>query len=130
LLVPWKIIADAASFLTFLGSYTVFLMPICACMIIDYWLIRKGNFHIPSLYVTRPESPYSYQKGWNSCMLAAWVSGVAFTVHSVAGSLNPKVVSAASKIIHKLGFILSFCMGGLACYVLCVVWPVRYYHRK
>lgn len=29
LCVPWKIIASAKSFLTFLGSYTVFLMPIC-----------------------------------------------------------------------------------------------------
>ena len=29
LLVPWKIIASAQSFLTFLGSYTVFLMPTC-----------------------------------------------------------------------------------------------------
>lgn len=29
LLVPWKIIANAESFLTFLGSYTVFLMPTC-----------------------------------------------------------------------------------------------------
>lgn len=29
LCVPWKIIASASSFLTFLGSYTVFLMPIC-----------------------------------------------------------------------------------------------------
>jgi NCS1 family nucleobase:cation symporter-1 len=29
LLVPWKIIANAQSFLVFLGSYTVFLMPTC-----------------------------------------------------------------------------------------------------
>lgn len=29
LCVPWKIIASASTFLTFLGSYTVFLMPIC-----------------------------------------------------------------------------------------------------
>ncbi|GKT44386.1 allantoin permease [Colletotrichum spaethianum] len=29
LCVPWKIIASASSFLTFLGSYTVFLMPTC-----------------------------------------------------------------------------------------------------
>lgn len=71
LLVPWKIIALAKSFLTFLGSYTVFLMPICACMIVDYWLIRKGNFHVPSLYVSSPASPYSYYKGWNLRMLAA-----------------------------------------------------------
>lgn len=29
LCIPWKIIATATTFLTFLSSYTVFLMPIC-----------------------------------------------------------------------------------------------------
>lgn len=125
LLVPWKIIASATSFLTFLGSYTVFLMPICACMIVDYWFIRKGNFHVPSLYVTTPESPYTYYKGWNLRMLAAWIAGVAFTVHGVAGSLNPDSVATASKNMYKLGFLLSLCMGGLVYYVLCLIWPVQ-----
>lgn len=125
LLVPWKIIASATSFLTFLGSYTVFLMPICACMIVDYWAIRRGNFHVPSLYVVSPESPYTYYKGWNLRMLAAWVAGVAFTVHGVAGSLNPDAVSAVSKNTYKLGFLLSFCMGGLVYCSLCLIWPVQ-----
>lgn len=124
LLVPWKIIANAASFLTFLGSYTVFLMPICACMIVDYWAVRKGNFHVPSLYVDSPKSPYTYYKGWNLRMLAAWVAGVAFTVHGVAGSLDPDSVSDASKNMYKLGFLLSFLMGALVYYVLCLIWPV------
>ncbi|KAL1602588.1 hypothetical protein SLS60_006004 [Paraconiothyrium brasiliense] len=124
LLVPWKIIANAASFLTFLGSYTVFLMPICACMIVDYWFVRRGNFHVPSLYVNSPKAPYSYYKGWNLRMLAAWVAGVAFTVHGVAGSLNPGSVSTASKNMYKLGFVLSFLMGALVYYVLCLLWPV------
>ena len=125
LLVPWKIIANASSFLTFLGSYTVFLMPICACMVVDYWLLRRGNFHVPSLYVTTRQSPYTYYKGWNLRMLAAWVSGVAFTVHGVAGSLNPGSVSAASTNMYKLGFLLSFCMGGLVYHVLGLIWPVQ-----
>lgn len=124
LLVPWKIIANAASFLTFLGSYTVFLMPICACMIIDYWVVRRGNFHVPSLYTSSTKAPYTYYKGWNLRMLAAWVAGVAFTVHGVAGSLDPGSVSSVSKNMYKLGFILSFLMGGLVYYVLSLVWPV------
>lgn len=124
LLVPWKIIASATSFLTFLGSYTVFLMPICACMIVDYWVVRGGNFHVPSLYVSTSGSPYTYYKGWNLRMLAAWVAGVAFTVHGVAGSLDPKSVSTASKNMYKLGFILSFCMGGLVYYLLNLAFPV------
>jgi len=125
LLVPWKIIASATSFLTFLGSYTVFLMPICACMIVDYWVVRKGNFHVPSLYISSPDSPYTYFKGWNLRMLAAWVSGVAFTVHGVAGSLDPTSVSAASKNMYKLGFLLSFLIGGVVYYILCLIWPVQ-----
>ncbi|KAL5424189.1 hypothetical protein PMIN04_003373 [Paraphaeosphaeria minitans] len=125
LLVPWKIIANAASFLTFLGSYTVFLMPICACMIVDYWYVRRGNFHVPSLYVYSPKAPYSYYKGWNLRMLAAWVAGVAFTVHGVAGSLDPDSVATASKNMYKLGFVLSLLMGGLVYFVLCAIWPPR-----
>jgi NCS1 family nucleobase:cation symporter-1 len=58
-------------------------------------------------------------------MLAAWVSGVAFTVHGVAGSLDPTSVSVASKNMYKLGFILSFLMGGFVYYILCLIWPVR-----
>jgi NCS1 family nucleobase:cation symporter-1 len=125
LLVPWKIVASATSFLTFLGSYTVFLMPICACMVVDYWLVRKGNIHVPSLYVYSPESPYTYYKGWNLRMLAAWVAGVAFVIHGIAGSLDPDSVNQASKNMYKLGFILSFSMGGLVYYALCLIWPVQ-----
>jgi NCS1 family nucleobase:cation symporter-1 len=58
-------------------------------------------------------------------MLTAWVAGVAFTVHGVAGSLEPGSVSDASKNMYKLGFLLSFCMGGLVYYVLCLIWPVQ-----
>ncbi|THY18057.1 hypothetical protein D6D01_07354 [Aureobasidium pullulans] len=125
LLVPWKIIASATSFLTFLGSYTVFLMPICACMVVDYWIVRRGNIHVPSLYVYTPESPYTYYKGWNLRMLAAWVAGVAFVVHGIANSLHPGSVGMASSNMYKLGFILSFTMGGLVYYVLCLIWPVQ-----
>jgi NCS1 family nucleobase:cation symporter-1 len=94
-------------------------------MVVDYWYARRGNLHVPSLYAYKPESPYFYYKGWNFRMLTAWLTGVAFTVHGVAGSLNPASVSGASKNMYKLGFLLSFCMGGLVYYVLCLVWPVQ-----
>ncbi|KAL4969789.1 nucleobase cation symporter-1 family protein [Aspergillus stella-maris] len=124
LCVPWKIISSAQSFLTFLGSYTVFLMPTCGIMIIDYWIIRKGNFHVPSLYTKDPGSVYSYYHGWNLRSIAAWAGGVAFTVHGIAGSLDPESVGAASKNMYKLGFLLSFAMGCFLYYVFNLVWPV------
>jgi NCS1 family nucleobase:cation symporter-1 len=125
LLVPWKIIADAASFLAFLGSYTVFLCPICAIMIVDYFIIRKGNVHTPSIYDTSSTGLYKFFHGWNLRAMVAWVCGVVFVVHGVAGSIKPTSVSQASKNMYKLGFILSFLMGGIVYYGLCMIWPVQ-----
>ncbi|KAF4871735.1 Allantoin permease [Colletotrichum siamense] len=127
LCVPWKIISSASSFLTFLGSYTVFLMPTCGIMIVDYWMLRRGNFHVPSLYTKDAGSPYAYLNGWNLRAIAAWVAGVAFTVHGIAGSLDPNAVNQASKNMYKLGFLLSLTMGALVYYVACLIWPPPIY---
>lgn len=138
LCVPWKIIASATSFLTFLGSYTVFLMPLCGVMVVDYWVVRRGNLHVPSLYDKGPAAataapgrgrrlPYAYLGGWNPRAIAAWVAGVAFTVHGIAGSLDPGSVGAASENMYKLGFVLSFLMGALVYYVSSVIWPMQVY---
>ncbi|KAK8057541.1 sorting nexin-41 [Apiospora saccharicola] len=90
-------ISSASTFLTFLGSYTVFLMPVCGVMVVDYWLLRRGNLHVPSLCTEEAGPPYAYSHGWNPRAVAAWVAGVAFTVHGIAGSLDPAAVNQASK---------------------------------
>ncbi|KAK8076585.1 hypothetical protein PG994_003857 [Apiospora phragmitis] len=127
LCVPWKIISSASTFLTFLGSYTVFLMPVCGVMVVDYWLLRRGNLHVPSLYTRAAGTPYAYRRGWNPRAVAAWVAGVAFTVHGIAGSLDPGAVNQASKNMYKLGFLLSFFMGAGMYWVLSLIWPVPVY---
>lgn len=40
-------------------------------------------------------------------MVVAWLSGVDFTVHGVAGLLAPDAVGTASKNMYTMGFILS-----------------------
>ncbi|KAI1337790.1 putative allantoin permease [Xylariaceae sp. FL0016] len=127
LLVPWKMIASAQAFLTFLGSYTVFLMPVCGVMIVDYWVLRRGNVHVPSLFTEAAGSPYAYYHGWNLRAVGAWVAGVAFTVHGIAGSLDPDSVNQASKNMYKLGFLLSLLMGAAVFYVTSVIWPSPMY---
>ncbi|KAJ5130049.1 uncharacterized protein N7515_006088 [Penicillium bovifimosum] len=127
LLFPWKIIADAKSFLTFLSSYAVFLMPICGIMVVDYWLVRRGNLHVPSLYNRDADSPYSYWKGWNLRAIVAWLAGTAFVIHGVAGALEPSLTNQASKDMYKLGFLLSFLVGSLVYYLACLIFPVPMY---
>lgn len=125
LLVPWMIIANASTFLAFLGSYTVFLCPIMAIMIIDYFVLRKGNVHLPSLHSPSREGIYHFYHGWNLRAMAAWLAGVAFTVHGVAGNIDKTSVNQASKNMYKLGFLLSSILGGLLYWILCLIWPVK-----
>lgn len=127
LFFPWKIIANASSFLTFLSSYTVFLMPICGIMVVDYWIIRRGNLHIPSLYSREPGTPYTYWKGWNLRAIAAWVAGTAFVIHGVAGQLQPDLTGQTSKNMYKIGFLLSFIMGSAVYFAGCLLFPVPLY---
>lgn len=96
-------------------------------MVVDYWIIRRGNLHVPSLYVKAEGTPYSYFHGWNLRAVAAWVAGVAFTVHGIAGALDPDSVNSASKKIYKLGFLLSFLMGSAVYYASCLIWPPSIY---
>ena len=96
-------------------------------MIVDYWIIRRGNFHVPSMFTKDESSPYTYYKGWNFRAIVAWLCGVAFTVHGVAGNLRPGSVNAASSNMYRLGFLLSLAMGSLVYYVACKIWPPPVY---
>lgn len=49
--VLWKLIASAQSFLSFLGSYNIFMAPLCDVILVDYAFVRRGNIHIPSAYI-------------------------------------------------------------------------------
>ena len=49
---PWKILASAATFTTFLAGYGLFMASVVAIMVCDYWCLTKGNVFISHLYVS------------------------------------------------------------------------------
>lgn len=122
--VPWKIIASAQSFLTFLGSYVCFLGPIIGVTVTDYFLVRKGNIHIPSMYNGSRTSPYWYWHGFNVRMYAAWSAGFAITIHGVAGSFQTDY-SPASRNMYYLSLELAPLVAALCYYAICHFWPVQ-----
>ncbi|OAA54378.1 Permease, cytosine/purines, uracil, thiamine, allantoin [Niveomyces insectorum RCEF 264] len=124
--VPWKMQVSAQAFLSFLGSYVVFVGPVIGIMITDYVIVRKGNIHVPSLYNPKPDGPYYYWKGVNLRMYGAWVIGVAIVIHGLAGSYN-KHANLASVEMYRLGFILSFTTGSVFYLLFCYIWPVNPY---
>lgn len=44
-----------------MAGYTIILSPICAIMIIDYWIVKREKIDVPSLY--RLNGRYFYWNG-------------------------------------------------------------------
>jgi NCS1 family nucleobase:cation symporter-1 len=100
---PWMLVREesAAGLQTFVQTYSAFLGPIFAVMVVDYYLIRRRQLDVAALY--DEAGPF---RGVNPAALVAVVAGVAvaFTVPSV-------------------GWYASLVPAGLLYYVLMHNWP-------
>lgn len=74
---PWKIMSSASGFLTFLSGYAIFMGPVVALMISEYFIISKENIFIPALYQGSIENQhYWFHRGWNIHAYVAYLAGV------------------------------------------------------
>lgn len=106
--VPWELIASAEAFLSFLGSYNIFMAPLCAVIIVDYFLVRRGNIHVPSLYNGSKHGLYWFTGGINFLGVFAWIGGTVMGLPGLVGQYQPQLVSQAAKYMYMLGWVLTF----------------------
>lgn len=107
-IVPWKLLTDGAGFITFLGSYNIFIAPICGIIITDYYFVKRGNIHVPSLFRPSSGSLYYYTKGWNLKALLCWVCAATFGIPGLVGSYHPTWVGVAATHIYEMVWIITF----------------------
>ncbi|CAK7207552.1 hypothetical protein SEUCBS139899_010362 [Sporothrix eucalyptigena] len=107
-IVPWKLLTSGAGFITFLGSYNIFIAPICGIIITDYYLIKKGNIHVPSLFQPAVGALYYYTRGWNIKALVCWVCAATFGIPGLIGSYHHTWVGSAATKIYEMGWIITF----------------------
>ncbi|KAI0167387.1 permease for cytosine/purines, uracil, thiamine, allantoin-domain-containing protein [Pestalotiopsis sp. NC0098] len=116
--VPWELIATAQKFITFLGSYNIFMAPICGIIMVDYFIIRRGNIHVPSLYDGRPRSLYWFTSGVHIPGVVAWCVGVSFGLPGLVGSYEPAAVNQSAKDMYKIGWILYASAAAVTYYIM------------
>lgn len=85
-MVPWKILGSAATFLNFMGGYAVFLAPIAGILASDYWLVKKQHIDVPALY--DPHGRYHYQYGTNWRAMVAFLFAVVPLLPGLAQSIE------------------------------------------
>ncbi|KAE8352500.1 permease for cytosine/purines, uracil, thiamine, allantoin-domain-containing protein [Aspergillus coremiiformis] len=141
---PWKILASAATFQTFLSGYGLFMAGVVAIMIADCKSLRarsgfggpsltvadfcltKGNVFIASLYIGTPANQnYYYHGGWNRQAMIAYIVGLALPFPGFCGTLGARVSASAAQMMD-LAWILSFTVSFVLYMFICSVWPTRH----
>ncbi|EIW67353.1 hypothetical protein TREMEDRAFT_33665 [Tremella mesenterica DSM 1558] len=120
---PWLILTSGAKFVTFLGSYTFFMASVVGIMIADYYVVRRGNIHVPSLYDFTPGSVYMPKpNGFQLKGLLTWLVTIIIGIPGLAASYGTTLAAAH---IYNTGFLLCFCAAFIVYSVVMLILPEK-----
>jgi NCS1 family nucleobase:cation symporter-1 len=105
-LVPWKILASAGSFLNFMSAYAVFLGPIAAIMVFDFYVVHQRKYDTLALY--QPQGIYHYWHGVNWRAVVAFLVGVVPNMPGFINSINPNIDVGVGSRPYTFGWLLGF----------------------
>ncbi|KAJ5825195.1 hypothetical protein N7474_002333 [Penicillium riverlandense] len=124
-LVPWKILESAGNFLTFMSAYAIFLGPIAAIMLFDFWVINHRRYDVLALYQPwNPTYRYAGSAGWTAGVnwraMIAFLVGVAPSLPGLINAANPAIDVGSGIHPYQFGWILGFVATAGA--YLCLSW--------
>ncbi|KAL6230494.1 hypothetical protein BDW75DRAFT_244774 [Aspergillus navahoensis] len=124
-LVPWKILESASNFLNFMSAYAIFLGPIAAIMLWDFWLIKSRKYDTVALY-----QPYSLIYRFNSWLVnwravVAFLFGVVPSLPGLSNSVNGRIQVGVGVHPYQFGWLLGFVGTSVVYIVLSYGFPAR-----
>ncbi|CEN62715.1 hypothetical protein ASPCAL09347 [Aspergillus calidoustus] len=105
-LVPWKILASAGTFLNFMSAYAIFLGPIAAIMVCDFWVVKSRRYDCVMLY--QPRGIYRYTAGVNIHALVAFIVGTTPSLPGLIHSVNSGIEIGVGVHPYEFGWLLGF----------------------
>ncbi len=96
------------------------MAPLCAVIIVYYFIVRKGNIHIPSCYVGNKSGLYWFWSGVNWIGAAAWLLGTTMGIPGLIGQYEPQIISNAAKYMYMMGWLLTFFTSATIYYIASV----------
>lgn len=122
---PWQLINRAATFITVLSSFSVFLAPLMGVMVCDYFFVRHQRIKLNHLY--HPEgSDYWFTHGFNSRVIPCWIAGWAPTIGGLIVSAGD--MDGAPDALFQLyytAFFTGFSISFATFYVVNFFFPVE-----
>jgi NCS1 family nucleobase:cation symporter-1 len=114
LMMPWKLLANANTYIGWLVAYSGFLGPIAGIMIADYFVVRSRNLDLQALY--RRGGVYEYSRGVNWRAMTALGLGV---LVALVGLLLPSL-----RWLYDYAWFVGFLISAVAYCVLMGKSPV------
>lgn len=122
-LVPWKILASAGSFLNFMSAYAIFLGPIAAIMLSDFWVVHNRKYDTVALY--NPRGIYWYTSGVNWRAVVAFLCGMAPSLPGFVNGINNNVDVGVGVHPYQFGWLLGFVGSALVYTSLSLLVPAK-----
>ncbi|KAH0142528.1 uridine permease-like protein Fui1, partial [Aureobasidium melanogenum] len=122
-MVPWKILKNAQTFLAFMSGYSVFLAPMAGILAADYWLVKRRHIDVPALY--DPHGRYRYIYGVNWQGLVAFLIAVCPNLPGLANSINTSSISAGAKHLYSFDWLYGFVSSIFVYTVLSKLFPAK-----
>ncbi|TKA30322.1 hypothetical protein B0A50_02549 [Salinomyces thailandicus] len=122
-IVPWKILSSATTFLAFMGGYAVFLAPIAGIIASDYWIIKRCQIDVPALY--DPQGRYRYWYGINWQGMLAFLLAVCPNLPGLAYSINDTDthITSGAKHLYTFDWLYGFVVSILVYIVMHKIFP-------
>ncbi|KAG2356905.1 NCS1 nucleoside transporter family [Suillus spraguei] len=122
-LCPWKILANATGFLSFMDGYTIFLGPFAGIMVTDFYLVHKGHVDVSAMY--DPLGRYRYTGGFNWRAVLAMMVTVGPTLPGLINSINPSIKIGYATHLFDIAWMYGFVVASLVYYVASYLFPAH-----
>lgn len=121
---PWQLVNRAATFITVLSSFSVFLAPLMGVMIADYFFIRHQKIRLNHLY--NPEgSDYWFYHGFNWRVVPCWVAGWAPTIGGLIATAGKITAPDAVFELYYTAFFTGLAISFTTFYAVNYFFPVE-----
>ncbi|ODV95836.1 hypothetical protein PACTADRAFT_49281 [Pachysolen tannophilus NRRL Y-2460] len=123
---PWDFYNTSSTFVTVMSSFSVFMTPLIACWICDYFIIRKRKLKLSDLYSLEEGGEFWYWKGLNLRGLLAWACSSAPGIAGLVNQANTDLpISEGAKHFYDGNLFFGFVIAFFVYYVSNLIFPMK-----
>ncbi|AAS54128.1 AGL363Cp [Eremothecium gossypii ATCC 10895] len=121
---PWTYYSSGKAFLDVMSSFSVFITPIIAMSVCEYYVVRNREIKLSDCYIRGPQSLYWYCRGINFKSIFCFIAGSALGVPGLIKTANPKAkMSKGIYDFYKGGFIFQFLITFAMYWIANLIFP-------